>query len=88
MRRVKKEINKGKVAFKCTLMTFVWTAVFYWITYWAVVGIKYLATHYTSDQLIPWIWLILLFVMCWAYQCDKYDHIVYPEKYKEDTDED
>lgn len=88
MRRVKKEINKGVVALKCTLMTFVWTAVTYWITYWAVVAVKYLATHYTFDQLIPWIWLILLFVMCGSYQCDKYDHIVYPEKYKEDTDED
>jgi len=88
MRRAKKEINKGIVAFKCIAMTFVWTAVFYWITYWAVVSVKYLAAHYTFDQLIPWIWLILMFFMCGAYQLDKYDHIVYPEKYKEDTDED
>ena len=88
MRRAKKEISKGMVAFKCTIMTFVWTAVSYWITYWVVVLVKYLAEHYTFDQLIPTIWLILLLILCGSYQCDKYDHTVHPEKYEENTDED
>jgi hypothetical protein len=88
MRRAKKEINKGMVAFKCILMTFVWTTVIYWITYWVVVLIKYLAWHYTFDQLMPTIWLILMFAFCGSAQYDNYDHIVHPEKYEDNTDED
>ena len=88
MIRAKKKINKGMVALKCIVMTFVWTAVFYWWGYWVVLGVKYLAENFTMEQIWPWFLLAGVFVVCASIQIENYDREVHPEKYRDDTDED
>ena len=88
IRKEEKKVNKVKVAFKCTIMTFVWTAVFYWWGYWVVLGVKYLAENFTMEQIWPWFLLVGVFVVCAAVQIENYDREVYPEKYLEEEDSD